>query len=114
MSRETASLIAALEAAERGSAELDHALCRRLRGGCRADRRLGACPWLCPPYSTSIEAALTLIGVDCAWELAQSHGGLSAVIRDLHPELREYVGVGRTPAIAICLAALHRAEERAP
>lgn len=93
-------LIARLEAAAKGSRRLDAEIDRIITG--RTDLVAGKHCW--PPYTTSIDAAQTLVPEGRRWELvSEPERGAAWVI-----------GQGRfthasTPELALCIAALRAA-----
>lgn len=68
--------------------------------------------WDAPHYTTSVDAALTLVPEGFDWTLGHTNGGLT-----IHAEVGgrgdEYMRFGATPALALCAAAL-RARETTP
>ena len=92
-------LIARIEAASGGSRELDWEI--HLRDGLDGVGAYGAHPY----YTSSIDAALTLVPDGFDWTLGHTNGGLT-----IHAEVGgrgdEYLRFGATPALALCAAAL--------
>ena len=60
-----------------------------------------------PPYTASIDAALTLVPAgNISWQVADSPGGPTATLFDGESEITGYPSAGcSTPAIALCIAA---------
>ena len=104
------TLIEKLEAATEGSRELDaeiaHAVTFNADHADLVSRRSCACS---PHYTTSIDAALTLVPKDCTWSLDST--GYAIVMR---PGLgflsergdEEFHGRNDEKALAVCIAAL--------
>lgn len=89
-------LIAALEKAEGPSSEID------------ADIGLTAAgwePWLSklPPFTSSLDAALTLVPEGLMWSVGTNGDGRYRA--DVWTDVVE-IGIGCSPAIALCIAAL--------
>ena len=83
-------LIARLEAAKEGSRELDIAIFRAI-----TDK-----PRIRPPFSTSLDAALTLVPERCPWAVE------SAGVVELGTVNGPVEGFAATPALALCIACL--------
>lgn len=92
-------LIAALGKATGPDQDLDVAIWRTIPA---TDR-----PPIPPPYTASIDSALTLLPENCtSWDLLASKSGpTEAYIYDGAGE-NPWVGLGESPALAICLAAM--------
>lgn len=104
MTRE--QLIAALEAATEGSRELDE----QIASECNI--------LLYPHYTTSIDAALTLVPEGCIWKVFSDYPG-DAYFADVEkwvpgqggPENWRTDGACSSPALALCIAALRARSE---
>lgn len=107
-------ILSRLETSEAGSRELDEAIARDL-GWVETPLVYGSCfkrpdgtraTWLdIPHYTTGIDAAMTLI--DDAWHYEIHRAGhYEKWIYDVTVNA-EYEGIADTPALAICIAALH-------
>lgn len=112
-------LIKRLEEASEGSRELDHAVhCYMVCGlngpwgayKSAADWQKWALKgnWNSPAYTTSLDAALTLVPEGSDWTLHRVNDGLT-IWADVGPIKEAW---GNTPALALCIAALRaRAQE---
>jgi hypothetical protein len=90
-----AELIARLEAAAEGSRELDAAIAVAVFGGGSHD------PGTAPHFTTSLDAALTLVPEGRGW-LMRSVGGRGFAAISNAGEASQ----AKTPALALCIAAL--------
>lgn len=54
------------------------------------------------PYTASLDAAMTLVPDEYDWILGRTNGGLT-----IHARGDEFMRFGATPALAICVAAIH-------
>ncbi len=104
------SLIAKLETAKKGSRELDWDITIIIEFP-----RNGSAP----PYTTSLDAALTLVPEGCyetilSWNSMKSEFGYCRMnVRGpfgKHGWHEDRIGEGKTPALAICIAALKARE----
>ncbi len=90
------SLIDELEQAKEGSRELDRKVYWRLDLP-----RIGNMEATIPRYTTSLDAALTLVPEDIWWQLRHEHGVYSVEVgRTIGTQQKSY------PALALCIAAL--------
>jgi len=110
-----AELIAKLEAAEGPSRELDAEIdILALESGWREERYMT--PDTTPHYTSSIDAALTLVPEGLRWRVSYVpvHQFASASVADgsiLSPNTKEWEGKHTTPASALCIAALKAGEK---
>jgi hypothetical protein len=114
MTRE--ELIAALEAAEGPDTGLDHRIqeqiegWRNIGGGWRewSDGKREKYNYILgsPPYTSSLDAALSLVPEDMFWSVDNSSSAFICVIDADHQRRSVRVGDGATPAIALCIASL--------
>lgn len=103
-------LIEKLEAATEGSRELDTDIWSAVR-----------CPTLFndrPPYTTSLDAALTLVAEGWGWAAAELDEGVPSAVTtnrkpqikpgtlDSNPDKIDFRTKAATPALALCIAAL--------
>lgn len=97
-------LIARLEAAPEGSRELDQDIFFAVHDQDREAYRAVGPPGVLP-YTTSLDAALTLVPEGCQWglEVWGENGGNAAWVMPPHGHPSRYAA---TPALAICIAAL--------
>ena len=97
-------LIAKLEAASEGSRELDTLVCE-VKGACPDGVRF--CPGLCPSYTTSLDAALTLVPEGYRYRFWAHHTGVSGASVFPHGGgTLSRAHDAPTPALALCIAAL--------
>jgi hypothetical protein len=113
-------LIAKLEAATEGGWELDFAIQQKLEGwenlggGWRKWTATGKeeqynCGMRPPHYTTSLDAALTLVLQGCVWEISKTDSAAHPrVFYSARVEDDEYSVVtnAATPALALCIASL--------
>lgn len=99
-----ARLIAELERAEGGSPRLNAEIEWALTGLQPPDRHKVR------PYTTSLDAALSLVPEGCSWtvDVVQASDGPNsqAVIGGRGQDKPSGLGIGPTPALALCIAAL--------
>ena len=103
-------LIKRLENAEKGSRELDKAIARALgfriaasTGGPMIMRQNdNVASWDLPHYTTSLDAALTLVPEEFDWLVSHVNGGLT-IFAQVGPG-KEYFA--ETAPLALCIAAL--------
>ena len=105
------ALIEELERATAGSRELDIAIGRAVNwgGGDWTDWDVATEGGGLPRYTTSIDAALTLVPPECSILLALGHGAKSSVsIGTLGNAETKWIGDGNAPTgpLALCIAAL--------
>lgn len=107
-------LIAALERADGPSRELDSAICAEMglenwtaAEWAEAVSGVGREHWSIPgslPYTSSIDAALTLVPEGCYWAVYRS--GMAYVKPDEDGPQERDLAAAATPALALCIAAL--------
>ena len=104
-------LIERIEAASEGSRELDEAISAKVAGvrfqsvsTAGGGLRQFGYGLSTPDYTTSIDAALTLVPESCGWAVYE-HGSAQ-----VGRNTKQYFGDANTPALAICAAALKARE----
>lgn len=113
------NLIARLEAATEGSRELDAEIAKMV-GTFRSERSKDEYhgthfgPDYSPPYTTSIDTALTLMSEGWFWDIQNEpeFGGYCRMtdVPDIGEKMKDIVGYASTPALATCSAALKARE----
>jgi len=109
-------LIAELERATEGSRELDLAICRGIGAAVIASPRRPVVKfargdhWRSPPaYTTSLDAALSLVPEGWSWMVRNVHGnmgGPQGVAYCTRPDTDNETARAATPALALVIAAL--------
>lgn len=98
-------LIKRLEEAAEGSEELDVAIVREVFGY-EKDNPL----WHCLPYTTSLDAALTLVPEGTAIEMTGEAGAEGWGTRLTDDHSKETMALSTTLPLALCIAALKARE----
>ena len=109
------TLLERLEQATEGSRELDDTIEREIVGF-NPDRLPTQWPMVgddTPHYTTSLDAALTLVDPEWRWDVRgvfnqqqTKRVGLCRIVTGDIGNIREYEAEARTPALALCIAAL--------
>ncbi|MDH3376209.1 MAG: hypothetical protein OEQ39_04475 [Gammaproteobacteria bacterium] len=100
-------LIERLEAAESGSRELDANIALSMGGSVKLVPGPNGAQW--PHYTTSIDAALTLVPEGWRWQVSGFEASGEACVDSLALDLERY-GAAATPALALVIAALRAME----